>query len=62
MMDTILSEIARARKQVNLIVSGAALSPRGRSVQIDTGLFAKEHFCDTLLWGRRGVPSRARRI
>src|SRR5579872_2717278 len=29
-------------------------------MHIDTGLFAKEHFCDTLLWGHRGVPSKAR--
>lgn len=89
MMKTILSEIGRARKQVNFTVSDVALlflfsdqahrpsksgapasethgaasdggevddGRRWRSAHIDTGLFAKGHFCDTLLWGHRGVP------
>jgi len=62
MVETILSEIGRARKQVNFIVSRVALLRRWRSMHIHTGLFAKAHFCDTLLWGHRGVPWNARRI
>jgi hypothetical protein len=62
MVETILSEIGCARKQVNFVASGMALLRRWQSVHLHTGLFAKGHFCDTLLWGHRGVPWNARRI